>query len=66
MTTDPIMNCKSEAELDSLLYKEKIDTLTHQASKGDRRAKAQIVGELGESEFDYQPSDNGTHVSDNQ
>ena len=34
------------------------------ALKGDRRAKAQLIGELGEREFDYQPSDNGTHLSD--
>ena len=63
-TFDPIMKVKSEAELNSLLYGEKIEGLKIRASKGDRRAKAELDGELGTSERDYQPSDEGMHWSD--
>ena len=62
--TDPIELCKSENDLNNLLYEEKIYDLKVRASKGDRRARAQLDGELGASERDYQPSDNGTHWSD--
>ena len=46
--TDPIMSIKSPEELESLLYGEKIDELIYQASRGNRRALAEVKGELGE------------------
>lgn len=55
MYKDPIELVKSPEELDSFLYKEKIDELKHLAGKGVRWAKAELVGELGEREFDNLP-----------
>ena len=49
---DPIMFVKNEDDLNSFLYGEKIDELVYKTSRGDRRAKAELVGELGEREFD--------------
>ena len=52
---DPIMKVKNIQELESFLYGEKIDEFLYQASKGNRRTKAQVIGELGEREFDNLP-----------
>lgn len=63
---DQILKTTSAEDLSNFLYKEKIDELKHRAYKGDRRARAEVIGELGLDEMDYTPKDEGTHISDNK
>ena len=56
---DPILKTTSAEDLSNFLYKEKIDELKHRAYKGDRRARAEVIGELGLDEIDYTPKDEG-------
>ena len=62
--TDPILKTTSAEDLSNFLYKEKIDELKYRAYKGDRRARAEVIGELGLGEIDYTPKDEGMHYSD--